>query len=69
MATTTGMKAAKFARVWRGRTRRDRADGYVETDPPNVRFTKWTFAVHWRMPPRARSRPELRDSRVNLNEL
>jgi hypothetical protein len=28
MATTTGMKAAKFARVWRGRTRRDRADEY-----------------------------------------
>jgi hypothetical protein len=28
MAATAGMKAAKFARVWRGRTRRDRADEY-----------------------------------------
>ena len=28
MATTTDMKAAKFARVWRGRTWRDKADEY-----------------------------------------
>jgi heme-degrading monooxygenase HmoA len=28
MATTTGMQAAKFARVWRGRTRSDRSDEY-----------------------------------------
>jgi heme-degrading monooxygenase HmoA len=28
MATIAGMKAAKFARVWRGRTKRDKADEY-----------------------------------------
>jgi heme-degrading monooxygenase HmoA len=28
MATATGIKDAKFTRVWRGRTRRDRGDEY-----------------------------------------